>query len=182
MYVGNNATAIRSQRWIVDSLLSLMEQKPYAEITVRDICKKADLSRQTFYNVFDSKDEVLCFRLRNEYQRQFARFCNNESITVPEIVEAFTAVLLEDKRVLSLMIDNGLEDIISSEISKCVSMFASRFVKAENDNELLPYSIALVSGALAEMLVYWFKRDEPISIDKLTSLLTDFLSGNLYKL
>ena len=79
MYVGNNATAIRSQKWIVDSLLSLMEQKPYAEITVRDICKAADLSRQTFYNVFDSKDEVLCFRLRNEYQRQFARFCDNAS-------------------------------------------------------------------------------------------------------
>ena len=78
MYVGNNATAIRSQKWIVDSLLSLMEQKSYAEITVRDICKSADLSRQTFYNVFDSKDEVLCFRLRNEYQRQFARFCVKE--------------------------------------------------------------------------------------------------------
>ena len=83
---------------------------------------------------------------------------------------------------LSLMIDNGLEDIISSEISKCVAMFASRFVKAENDNEFLPYSIALVSGALAEMLVYWFKQKEPISIDKLTSLLTDFLSGKLYTL
>lgn len=50
MYEGNNPTALHSREWLVDSLLSLMEDNPYSRITVRDICNKADLSRQTFYN------------------------------------------------------------------------------------------------------------------------------------
>lgn len=182
MYRGNNITAQRSQQWIVESTLSLMEDKPYSEISVKDICSRADLSRQTFYNVFVSKDEVLRFCLRNEYQTQFACFSGNESISAADIVKAFSVVLSKEENVLSLMINNDLEYIITSEISKCVSMFAGRFVKEENNNEMLPYSIALVSGALAEMLVYWFKQEQPIPIRKLEALLGDFLSGNLYKL
>ncbi len=182
MYIGNNVTALRSQQWIADGILSLMEEKPYCEISVKDICKRADLSRQTFYNVFDSKDEVLRFCLRSEYQKQIMQFNNNKELSVSDIVAAFSFVLSKEEKVLSLMINNNLEYIITSEISKCVSIFAGRFVKEENNNEMLPYSVALVSGALAEMLVYWFKQENSISIGKLETLLTDFLSGNLYKL
>ena len=182
MYIGNNITAQRSQKWIVESLLSLMADKPYSEISVKDICSRADLSRQTFYNVFDSKEEVLRFCLRSEYQKQFASFSGSEGISVSDIVRAFSDVLTKEEQVLSLMINNDLEYIITNEISKCVAMFAGRFVKEENNNELLPYSISLVSGALGEMLVYWFKQEQPISIGKLESLLREFLSGNLYKL
>ena len=53
MYNGNNPTAIKSQRWLTETLLELMEEMPYDDISIMDICKKADLSRQTFYNYFD---------------------------------------------------------------------------------------------------------------------------------
>ena len=32
MYEGNNPTALKSQQWLADTLLDLMEQKPYEEI------------------------------------------------------------------------------------------------------------------------------------------------------
>ena len=43
MYNGNNPTALKSQQWLTQTLLELMEEKPYEEISIRDICKKADL-------------------------------------------------------------------------------------------------------------------------------------------
>lgn len=51
MYRGNNVTAIQSQRWLGEALIDLMKEKAYSAITIADICKRADLSRQTFYNV-----------------------------------------------------------------------------------------------------------------------------------
>lgn len=69
MYQGNNATALRSQEWLCESLAKLMGVQPYASITIGAICKHADLSRQTFYNVFDSKEEVLRFCLRRQYEK-----------------------------------------------------------------------------------------------------------------
>lgn len=43
---------------ILEATVSLMSSSPYENITIKDICKEADVSRQTFYNYFKSKDEI----------------------------------------------------------------------------------------------------------------------------
>ena len=52
------------------SLVSLMEQYPYFEIVVSAICQKAKVSRQTYYRLFDSKDDVLLLHL-NEIMKEY---------------------------------------------------------------------------------------------------------------
>ena len=180
MYRGTNSTALQSQQWLSESLIRLLEEKPYPQITIGNICAGADLSRQTFYHVFDSKEEVLRFCLQRQYEKQFRRFAGQQVITVGEIVGAFAVVVAENQKLLRLMIENQLDSVISDEMSKCVSLFARRFVKQENNNELLPYSEALLSGALGHLLVYWFGQETPISIESLTTLITKFLNGDLF--
>lgn len=182
MYQGNNATAIQSQQWLGESLTRLMARQSYAAITIGAICKKADLSRQTFYNVFDSKEEVLRFCLRSHYQRQLLRFQDQQAITVQEVVDAFTAVVQENRTLLGLMVENGLTGILADEITQCISLFAARFVKPEKQDAMLPYSEALLSGALGHLLVHWFRQEQPISIQQLTGLISEFLEGKLFEL
>lgn len=79
------------------------------------------------------------------------------------------------------MLKNGLDGIITDEISKCITLFADCFCN-NNNKDIMPYSKALLSGALAHLLVFWFGQDEPISIEKLTTVLKKFFSGNLYTL
>ena len=43
---------------ILDSTIQLLNSTPYDDITIKDICKKAGISRQTFYNYFKNKDEI----------------------------------------------------------------------------------------------------------------------------
>ena len=180
MYQGGNPIALQSQQWLVDSLILLMKEKPYEKITVSDICKKADLSRQTFYNFFPTKEEILKSCLRQEYERQFSLLCGQEALSIREVVEAFIQVLTGNQELLNVMLANRLDAIILEEIIKCVALFADRFATKEPVNELRPYGEALLSGALAQLLIYWLRQDETLSIDKLTKVLTDFLSGNLY--
>ena len=47
MYHGTNKTALKSQKRILEALLNLMEQEEYNNITVKNICRQADISRQT---------------------------------------------------------------------------------------------------------------------------------------
>ncbi|MGN1140408.1 MAG: TetR/AcrR family transcriptional regulator [Oliverpabstia sp.] len=178
MYTGTNPTALQSQRWIAGSLTGLMLEIPYTQITIQKICRRADLSRQTFYNFFDSKEEALRFCLREKYEQQLHRLDNKTTISLHETVEAFATVLEENRTLLSAMIQNNLDGIITDEIVKCVSLFTDRFVSKKD--RFLPYSEALLSGALAHMLLCWFRQENPVSIQELTSLLTAFLSGNLY--
>ena len=182
MYQGKNVTALQSQQWLGESLVRLMERQRYQAITIGAICREADLSRQTFYNVFDSKEEVLRFCLRSQYEKQFHRFAHQQAITVEEIVGAFAVVVEEDRKLLGLMVDNGLEGLLSDEMAKCVALFAARFVKQERKDGLLPYAEALLSGALGHLLVHWFRQEQPISIEQLTGLITEFLEGKLFGL
>lgn len=178
MYQGNNPIALQSQEWIVESLISLMEEIPYSQITIQRICKHADLSRQTFYNFFDSKEDVLHFCLREKYEMQFIRLESKTKISLRETVEAFADVLEKNRNLLLIMIHNKQESIITDEIAKCVTLFANHF--GSKDDSYRPYAEALLSGALAHFLLCWLQQDNPISIDQLVDVLSSFLSGHLY--
>ena len=51
------------RRRIADAFFTLLKKKDYDIITVSEIAKKADLSRRTFYRVFDSKQDIISYKL-----------------------------------------------------------------------------------------------------------------------
>ena len=58
----NDLRVRRTRRNIVESYLSLLEKKPMEKITVAEICKKAEISRNTFYQHFpyiEALDEAI---------------------------------------------------------------------------------------------------------------------------
>lgn len=53
----NNTNKI--EQWLMDALLALMEEIPYQQIRITEICERAKLARCTFYRHFKAKDELL---------------------------------------------------------------------------------------------------------------------------
>lgn len=49
----------QSKEWIADAFFAQLQKKNYEDITVSEIVKKADLSRRTFYRIFDSKQDII---------------------------------------------------------------------------------------------------------------------------
>lgn len=57
---------------LADALISLMRERPYAEIGVSDVCERSGLGRTTFYRHCDCKgsmDGLLIFKLEYEWER-----------------------------------------------------------------------------------------------------------------
>ena len=50
---------------IVEATRELIKEKGYADVNVRDICQRADVSRSSFYSVFSSKDDVIVHMIRS---------------------------------------------------------------------------------------------------------------------
>ena len=74
MYQGKNPTALQSQNLITEALLALMEEEPFQKITIKAVCAHAGVSRQTFYSLFENKEEVIgrrLDRLFEEYRKRF---------------------------------------------------------------------------------------------------------------
>jgi AcrR family transcriptional regulator len=69
----------QSMQWLTDALLTLMSEKAYRGISITEICTRADLSRRTFYRLFESKEdilkeyvELLCLRYFELFKKQEA--------------------------------------------------------------------------------------------------------------
>ena len=50
---------LRSKNLLYQALLSLLEQKEYKDICVKDLTEKADVARPTFYRNFKTIDDIL---------------------------------------------------------------------------------------------------------------------------
>jgi len=49
----------RTRKWLQNALVSLMQEKPFEKIQIKEITTRADLSRPTFYMHYQSKLDLL---------------------------------------------------------------------------------------------------------------------------
>lgn len=128
MYCGNNKTALASQRQIADALLALLDENPYGEISVSAICKRAEVSRQTFYSLFRSKDNVITFTLRNDCCYSDPRQKTMCDHTFRQICGGFSRYIIQHADVLELLARHDLmpllRTVLRENFAECLSMSA----------------------------------------------------------
>lgn len=180
MYNGSNPTALKSQQWLTQTLLELMEEKPYADISIMDICKKADLSRQTFYNYFESKDDLFRYLLRSTYDKKL-----NSLTEIPssdEAISAFVSVVRENPRMVNAIVKNNMGNLVSDEIFNAITQFLNRFIPNFEYQPDFAYHVVLLSGALTHFMLYYARNNKDLSEKEMTKILETFLSGKIFKL
>ena len=175
MYEGKNPIAIQSRNWMIDALFYLMEEQPYHKISIGAICKKADLSRQTFYNCFQEKDDIFRVYLKNHFAEISAKLIANNQFCMEDFINSYSGFFIENEKSLKLMIEHHLEHLILQEISVYISILVSKFSINEHPNKC-KYGQAFLSGALTQILIYWIKDTNPISSDELSEILSNLLS------
>lgn len=57
--LSDDPRSIRARAALRNALKELLGTKPYQKITVTDIARKAELARHTFYNHYETKDDLL---------------------------------------------------------------------------------------------------------------------------
>jgi len=62
-YRGANPSALRSRGEITATFMKLLETRSLADLSVKQIMDATDLTRQTYYQIFDSKEDILEYYL-----------------------------------------------------------------------------------------------------------------------
>ena len=176
MYTGTNPSALRSREWIHDALLQLLEQRKYNQITIKDICKKADLSRQTFYQIFDSREEVMEYHFSLLFQQFMERCDAFRNITRYEVTYRFFEGFYLHRDFVQILIDNNMIYLLEQQFEKYLQQIAP-FRKFSQRGEHGDYVTAFMAGALTRMLVHWFRRDCDLSIPELCRITESIISG-----
>lgn len=180
MYTGENQTAVRSMQWLDSALFRLLETKKYAKVTVKDICEEADLSRQTFYQMFRSKDEVMEYH----FSKLFAGFresCGSfDGIGCRELAVQFFQFFYKERSFVELLIENNLTYLLEQEFERYLPRID--LFRSINETEEYPdYSVVYVAGALTQTLIHWFWRGFEPEISTVSRITEDIISGKVYQ-
>lgn len=179
MYQGTNPSALRSREWITEALLALLEEKVYTQITVKDICRKADLSRQTFYQIFESKDEVMEYQFRELFSEFRDRCADFDGISLKELTCRFFEFFLEHKSFVGVLIDNNMSYMFEREFERYLPQI--ELFRRINETEKYPdYSVCYAAGALSQMLIHWYEKGMEISVDEIGRLTEDMITGRVF--
>jgi AcrR family transcriptional regulator len=107
-----NPITLRSKKWIVNSLIELMDKKPYNQITLKEIAENVDLARQTIYRNFETKEAILEYYVDGLYD-EFIRIISAKSdITLNDLLITYFEYWYKSKEFLKKMIDNNVYSIL----------------------------------------------------------------------
>ena len=173
MYCGNNKTALASQQQISGALLSLMRDKPFSAISVSELCKQSGVSRQTFYTLFRSKENVVLFTLREKYCFLPA----HTGTSLSQLCAGCSSYIYDNQNYLKLLVDNDIiyllyESIYSSFMDCCCGLPAS---PAERS-----YAAHFLAGGLTGIVKNFCMDNCCLDQTGLERILSDLFSGSLF--
>lgn len=179
MYTGKNKTAIKSQDMISDALIILLEDKSFSEISITKLCTKALVSRQTFYSLFDNKEDVVHYKFHNLLINFNELFNDHSQITMEWLSASFLNYISNDYNFFKILIDNNLNHIMLKAFSDALLLSAEKI--QVNVDVIDDYAVAFMSGALVEITSKYINRgliDDPKDI---SNLITKILHGDYFQ-
>lgn len=110
---GDNSTHKLAVDCIYEALVKLMETKPYKEITITDITKKAGFSRMAYYRNYQDKDDILIDHLRERLEQLSEGFLQKKDPSDEEFWRELVLAVDEDpinEHVIKAgLLDRGLQ-------------------------------------------------------------------------
>ena len=175
----------RRQREIENELLDLMLIKPYAEISITELCKSLSMPRKTFYRYFDSKEDTLYALVEHtmsEYQN-FSPSPNKNGVrTLMGEIENYYKFWICHKPLLdALSKNNMLEKILEVSICFPVNDMVSlkKFLPEDSDwarEKIFQFAVC----GLCFQMIDWYKSGFRTSISDMARISCRTLSKPLF--
>jgi len=161
-----------------DSIIELMKTKSILNITIKDICELADISRSTFYAHYKDQYDLLR-QIEVETFTYFENMLNNykdinskEEIT-QMVAEMLTYIANNRNSIQVLLSENGDINFQKKVFQHFTNhkQLTKYFLEKRQDNETNAFnSVFLVYGSIG-LVQYWLKNNQSIPIPKLAKIM-----------
>ena len=180
MYNGNNKTALNSQKRIVEAMLEMIENESYDNITIKDICKRANISRQRFYYLFESKDEIVMYYL-NDFFIQLEIFINdNNIISLYDLIFHYFSAIDKNEYIKKFMHINNILPMFSDILLKFmgkIHILKTNRIMDKNDF----YANKFLSSGLNSIFIFWLEKNKEITLQELVAVIENILRGKMFE-
>ncbi|WP_461215156.1 TetR/AcrR family transcriptional regulator C-terminal domain-containing protein [Lacticaseibacillus sp. GG6-2] len=169
---------------IEDATKRLVVSQPFANINVTTIMQVAGLRRQTFYDYFRDKYDVLGEIYATEVA-QAAHYCGHYQYwpqTVASIVAYFGTNRAFYQRVLTIDEQNAPEQIIQTHLQNMVADIFKTMGDAEQviiDTQYCQFLKTMLGDALLAGIKAWLLAEAPVTIAQETANLQAYIQDGI---
>ena len=173
MYSGTNKTALRSQQSLSEALQRLMAVKPYQSISVSELCREADVSRQTYYTLFKTKENIIYYTLNNKCPYEPEE--NEDSLW--QICHSYRYYLEEHADVLCVLVENDLMDLLYDEFYNGL-MGCEHFMQ-EKTEEYRSFVADFIAGGYTSIARSYVRTGAQTTSEMLDQMIYGLFSGKI---
>ncbi len=155
---------------ITDALINLMASRPFQEISISEICQKAEVGRASFYRNYKSKQDVLAKHLTvliEEWGEEF------EAHGTPSYFsESLLKHYYKHKNFYLLLYRHGLSDMIYETIRSALKI-------TDAASNIERYSKSMFAGMLFGWIDEWLRQGMPETPDEIILLTSPSLNADI---
>ena len=164
---------------IKNALLTLMETKPYHDISVPEIVLEASTARCTFYRHFPTKDDVLLACCKDRFEGLFRSMQEEPSYTFHDTSLGYYQYWQEHKTFLQLLQKQDLLFFFTKNLDRFLYEVTGRS-GAEDAADAPPaklvYHFFCSMSAMSGILLYWLNSGCRESAEQLAQFYVSFLA------
>ncbi len=134
---------------ITDSLIKLMGEKPFNDISISELCDLAGAGRASFYRNFETKEDVLKKRLREIWHEWANEYEDKGDNTY--FIESILKYFYKNKDFNLLLYKHGLSELIYE-----VVRWGAKIDESESNVE--SYIKSMVAGTVFGLADEWMRR------------------------
>lgn len=161
-----------SKDYVIDAFFLLLADHDFYAVGVTSICKKAGVSRATFYRFFQSKEDIIsAYFERSEFQFLSLHQPLTPYTNPSEFIFACFSMLSQEKDKLLLLNERGLIHYLSSALNEGIER---DFAEHDRGDKALAY---LYAGAVYNLEIYYLNNGAKETPQELTDLFLRFLKS-----
>lgn len=166
----------QSKKWIVNALLELMQEKPFNEITIKEISQQADLHRRTFYRHFSTKEDVLDHKIAQMISEYTPHLLNTSDLTGPKIIQLHFEFLEEHIDFLKLLKKDNLFGYLLSKYNHYGPIIYEKITPNSSDSvEETSFMSIFKTGGFWNIVSYWVEQEKRQKPGEMAKLMAKFI-------
>ena len=184
-YCKTSQSAAR-QRHIVSCLLEMLHTHHYDQITVQDLCKKAEVPRKSFYRYFECKQDVLLaaidFYIQDYESFRLPGMGPSVLRTIESELTRFLTYTQKNKATFEALTRSDLLGYALNLVtqSSLLSNVARRLMTHKEDEALYRVKNAFLRSGIYSLVGIWVTNGCQESVEEMARILTQILTEPFY--